>query len=276
MVCFRKQVAIYGKPTLVVSDRGSQLVSANRELREWENWGDLVKDQGIEWRFTPTACPWRNGQAERVIALAKHTLKHTLDSFTLLNFTELETCLMKVASILNKRPLAAKDFRDDNFHPVSPADLLLGRIHGYRPSAPTEFTGDPDVVDMGVRADKLERVVELWWARWTNAAFPLFCPRRKWCQPHRNLQKNDIVMLKPDTKLGPGVFRLGRVLEVVKDDEGMVRTVRLGLRRKRGAAREKAMRCQQGLEESTMAVQRLILIQPATEKWSSDLPDRQQ
>ena len=61
-LCFQKQCAIYGKPALVISDKGSQLVSAGRELEEWEALGEEVKKTGTEWRYTPTACPGGTGR----------------------------------------------------------------------------------------------------------------------------------------------------------------------------------------------------------------------
>ena len=34
LVCFQKQCAIYGRPALIISDRGSQLIAAGKELKE--------------------------------------------------------------------------------------------------------------------------------------------------------------------------------------------------------------------------------------------------
>ena len=148
---------------------------------------------------------------------------------------------------------------------MSPADLLLGRIYGYKPQG-TELTNEnDDIVDFPLRLERLDRMVRLWWERWTAVAFPMFCPRQKWAQAHRNLRENDIVLLKNDSKLGKGEYRLARVLRTIPDEEGVVRTVVIGMRKRRGGGRERAEVCKQGLEESLMAVQRLVLIQPAKE-----------
>ena len=95
--------------------------------------------------------------------------------------------------------------------------------------------------------------------------FPLFCPRRKWTKERRNMTPGDVVLLKPDTKFGKGEFRLGRVLSVLPDPDGYVRTVMLGLRKRRGRGRENRLVCNTELEEVPMAVQRLVVIQASEE-----------
>ena len=271
MLCFAKQSGIYGRPAKIISDKGSQLVGAQRELEEWEAWGNQVKQTGTEWLFTPTACPWRNGQTERCVALAKHTLSHVLEAHTLLSFAELEAALINVADVINKRPLAVRDFGEADFHPVSPSDLLLGRAHGYRPGQGEQAEEHSDQLNLPNRLEAIEELVKQWWRRWVDMAFPLFCPRKRWTQPHRNLSQGDIVMLKNDKKVGKAEYRLARVMEVMRDTEGMVRTVELGMRRRRGGRSERPQDCKQGLERVPMAVQRLVLLQPAGETWERDL-----
>ena len=95
------------------SDQGSQLVATAGEAKEWEGLAREVRDLGITWSFSPVACPWRNGQAERAIGLAKATLKRQLASYELLDYAELETALIRVAAILNQRPLAVRLYSDE-------------------------------------------------------------------------------------------------------------------------------------------------------------------
>ena len=265
MLCFRKQVGIYGRPHLIISDKGSQLIAAGKEVKEWESLGTQVQATGTEWRYTPTACPWRNGQAERCIGLAKHTLLHLIGKHEILNFVELETTLIHVAELLNRRPIAARHFNDHEFHPICPADLLLGRVWGYQPVPHMGEELNTEQVDIPVRLKQVELLVNAWWQRWSAAAFILMCPRRKWTQEKRSLVTGDIVLLKTDSKLGKGEYRLGKVLKTWPDEEGIVRTVTLGMRKRRGQAREGRLVCQQGLEESIIAVQRLVVIQAAEE-----------
>ena len=123
-------------------------------------------------------------------------------------------------------------------------------------------------VNLAPRLEKLERFHQLWWQRWMDAGFSLLTPRLKWSKEKRNLAVGDVVLLKHDKKLGAADFRLAKVLEVMPDQDGMVRSVVIGMRRRRGAAREAATVCKQGLDTMVMGIQRLVVIQPVEEQWS--------
>ena len=74
-------------------------------------------------------------------------------------------------------------------------------------------------------------------------------------QQFRNLQEGDIVLLKYDAKLGPIKFRLARVLALHPDQHGVVSTVTIGLRDRRGKNKEKWNRCGGNLAELAVGVQ---------------------
>ena len=159
-----------------------------------------------------------------------------MEKFELLNYAELETALLEVAAICNHRPLTVRVYDDDTFFPVSPADLLLGKMSGYRGTQARE-EGSPTLSE---RVEKVGRFVQGWWTNWQNSAFQLFTPRGKWCQRVRNLVVGDVVLLQADSKLQKGVYRLAVVEELHPDEWDRVRTVTLALqdRRKRGAIPE--------------------------------------
>jgi hypothetical protein len=79
--------ALRGHPSVVVSDRGSQLTSANNYVTWTKNedpsnwdWDSVVTNgsrRGTEWRFVPAGCQYRNGLAEsRVKALKSNFVSH--------------------------------------------------------------------------------------------------------------------------------------------------------------------------------------------------------
>ena len=251
--CLQRQIAIYGMPQSIHSDQGSQLMAAASDLKEWEGLAEEARKLGITWTFSPAACPWRNGQAERAIGLVKSSLKAQVERSELLDYGELETALIKVAALVNERPLAVRIYADSDYYPISPADLLLGRMGGYKGTA---WEGD---MGLGPRLDKIQRLVDLWWRRWEDQAFLLFTPRKKWRREARNLQSGDIVLLKADKKLGPGNYKLARVAEVHEDEGGLVRTVTLEFKSRR---RQRAPI----LEQIRMAVQRVSVILPMEEQ----------
>ena len=64
--------------------------------------------RGSKWIFTPKACPWRNGQLERCIGLAKTTLARLLKEYSDIDYHQLKGVFARTASILNERPLAVR------------------------------------------------------------------------------------------------------------------------------------------------------------------------
>ena len=253
--CLQRQISIYGVPASIHSDRGRQLVSAASDVREWEGLAEEARKLGISWTFSPVACPWRNGQAERAVGLIKSSLKHQVDSYELLSYAELETALLRIAAIVNQRPLAVRLYSDSDFYPVSPSDLLLGRMAGYG-GTQEERVGE---FELGPRMEKIQRLVELWWRKWEEQAFLLFTPRKKWRLEARPVQEGDIVLLKSDSKLGPGTYRLARIVELHGDEDGVVRTVTLLLKSRR---RQRNV----VMERVVMAIQRLSMLLPKEEQ----------
>ena len=65
-----------------------------------------------------------------------------------------------------------------------------------------------------------------WWEGWYQTVFPSLVPCYKWLQRHRNVQVGDVCLIryKKETR---STYRLGRVHEVKKGTDGLVRTVSL-------------------------------------------------
>merc|ERR1711867_63181 len=126
LLAWDSHVAIYGHPSVVITDRGSQIVAAAGEAPNWDHIQHQTAPRGTCWRFVPPATPWRNGLAERVIGLMKRSLAMQIDSGALLNYAELGVMLHRVASIMNDRPLSARSFSESDFFSITPKDLLLG------------------------------------------------------------------------------------------------------------------------------------------------------
>ena len=60
------------------------------------------------------------------------------------------------------------------------------------------MTGSGDLDERGEPAKQLtvqEEICERWWSKWSDIAFPLLAPRKKWNQEHRNVQQGDVVLL---------------------------------------------------------------------------------
>ena len=125
--------------------------------------------------------------AERAVGMAKSTLSHQLDGNKSLDFAQMEALLLKVSHILNSRPIGARVLTEDDFHPVSRNDLLLGCATRKRETWETEI---PDqAVDPSKTLVAEEELCERWWAEWSRIAFPLLVPRGRWATQHHNLDE---------------------------------------------------------------------------------------
>ena len=266
---YTKFISVYGEPALLISDQGTQLVGAAKNMDQTGiNWDKITAGTakaGTKWMFTPRGCAWRNGMAERAIGMAKQTLSHQLDGYRSLNFHELDALFHQVAKILNSRPIGVRYFTDDNFHAITPNDLLLGRSAGPRKEQEAVLPTDIiEVKDPRQALSAHEELCDRWWAEWSQVAFPLLVPRRRWAKEHRNLCIGDIVLLKYDSKVSKGRYRLARVTQVHPDSVGRVRTVTVGMRPRQ--AKEKPLPYKPKITEFEVGVQRLVVILPIEEQ----------
>lgn len=142
---FRRFCSIHGYPSKVFSDHGTQLVSANKELRSiMANWSDReIKDFCVGgnctflWVHNKSAdAPWQNGCSEALIKSVKRCLVIAINE-SVLSFSELQTVLFEIANLLNERPIGIKPGCDPELGSyLCPNDLLLGRTFNKAISGP--------------------------------------------------------------------------------------------------------------------------------------------
>ena len=232
----------------------------------WDTIRSLTARVGTRWIFTERGCAWRNGTAERAVGLAKTTLQHQLDGNKSLNYAQMDELFFRVANIINSRPTGVRMMTEEIYHPITPNNLLLGRASRPIPQEEDavlqqeEPSDDPNKV-----LTAQEELCEKWWAQWSEVAFPLFVPRKKWHQEHRNVEVGDIVLLRYDSKMSRARYRLARVVLVHPDDCGVVRTVTVHLRPRH--KREKSLPYKaKTMTEFPVAIQRLVVIVPREEQ----------
>ena len=265
-------VAIRGVPRKVVSDRGSQLTSADNYVT-WKESEDPAKwawdeievrsaREGTVWEFVPSGCQWRNGLAESRVKALKSTLAHMLAS-TLINskptitYAALTVVLARAASIVNDRPIGIRSLTDEDMIAITPNQLLVGRTTTTS-SQPTQEEEE----NYGQASRYQEELLSTWWNMWKLQVFPHLLPYHtyKAAKRHRDLVVGDVCLLKYETKVR-GFFQLCRVQDVFKDDHGVVRTVQVKYCPRRD--KDEVNKTKGKLKTSllTIGVQRLVLIQ---------------
>ena len=106
----RRFFAVRGYPHEMLSDSGSQLAGAEKELRlvikDWDiqQLYDFRAYRGMKWRFTTPAAPHQNGCSEALVKASKFALKKATGD-QILTPSELYTCLLEVVNLINQRPI---------------------------------------------------------------------------------------------------------------------------------------------------------------------------
>ena len=263
-------VARVGKPRSVVSDRGSQLVRAGMVLASKEkpenwSWKEIVrKNCAVNWKFVPIGTQHRNGISEATVKVLKKSLHHALKPGTILRYSELITLLAKVAHAINSRPIALASTAEDNqqeefMSPITPNQLLLGTTDENAP--PFQYDESDNLT---ARLAYIASVYKCWWQAWYDQVLPTLIPCKKWKTESRNLEVNDIVFLWYPSSI-QDEYRLAKVVEVMPDENGRVRTVRIAYRKR--DKREKTLPYKpKQLVEEIVSVQRLSVLLPASEQ----------
>ena len=225
---FRRFCSIHGYPSKVFSDHGTQLVSANKELRSiMANWNNREIEDfcvggncTILWIHNKSAdAPWQNGCSEALIKSIKRCLVIAINE-SILSFSELQTVLFEIANLLNERPIGIKPGCDPELgRYLCPNDLLLGRTFNKAVSGPFLQA------DYGRRVAFNRKIIESFWKKWTRDFFPTLLIRQKWHVERRSLKVGDIVFFQDNALIGH--WKLAEVISVDSNKDNRVRDVTL-------------------------------------------------
>jgi hypothetical protein len=251
----------FGAPRLIIVDHGGNLVAA----AERPDWQEVARTSGwsdTEWKITPKGCPWRAGQVERVVGLAKRSLHHILAGQAFSgDFHQLSALLARVSFLLNSRPIATQSFTETDFHLITPNDILLGRAAKPRGEVPAlEELEEPGIVKASLT--HMETVARAWHSSFVKQVWPLLVPRRKWQDRKPDVKVGDVGFLLYTSKFSKPSWRACKVLHTHPDKHGVVRTVTVGLRRKSSGEGREQYR-PRSLAEMVIGVQRLAITVPA-------------
>ncbi|XP_062600981.1 uncharacterized protein LOC134262620 [Saccostrea cucullata] len=227
LMVLRRFVSIRGYPRKMISDAGTQLIAAGKELQkvvhtwDWEDIKNFGKARGMDWQTTKSAdAPWENGCSESLIRSTKLSLETAIGS-AIMTFSELQTVLFEVSNLLNERPIGTKNCDPTEGTYFCPNDLLLGRASTRVP------VGDwDDCKDPRIRWKFVQHMVNTFWRRWTRDFFHTLIIRQKWHHERRNIQNGDIVLVQ-DSNNVRGQWKLAQVSEANPGSDGKVRDVKL-------------------------------------------------
>ena len=229
LCAMRRFLARRGDVRVMRSDRGTNFIGAERELREevekLVEKNDLIQraalEYKIDWKFNPPHASHFGGAWERMIRTIRKILNALLiqQSF---NEETLHTLMCEVECVINNRPLlpVSLDPRDDA--PLTPNHIL--HLNSILP-------GPHDPSDADLQGPRRWRqaayLADQFWRRWRRDYLPLLQQRdRRMTRSQTNLNQGDVVLLVDDL-VPRGVWPLGRVEEALMSNDGKVRTVRV-------------------------------------------------
>ena len=232
LTVLKKFTCLRGFPKKLYSDNGTQLVSANKEMREMViQWNkkeifNFGKFKGLSWVFNKSAdAPWENACSESLIRLVKRSLTRIIGD-SVVSFGELQAVMYEVANVLNERPIGFKPGENlDEGTVLRPNDLLLGRS---TIEAPCGFW-EESINTNRTHAFKI-KIVDLFWKKWMKNYFPTLIVRQKWHVSKRNVQKGDIVLVN-DQNVLRGEWKLAQVVDATHGRDGKTRDVILRYKR---------------------------------------------
>jgi hypothetical protein len=129
--------------------------------------------------------------------------------------------LTQIEGCLNSRPLVALTEDIDNIGYLTPAHFLIGESI----LEPPLFVKGNDM-SFTTRWQLTEKMFKDFWKRWSSDYLQTLQTRSKWQYPTRNLEVDDVVLIKEDN-IPPAKWALGRILETHPGADGRVRVVTL-------------------------------------------------
>ena len=225
LLALSRFVHIRGWPAEIYSDPGSQLLGAERELREaWSQIEvkQLVKkgaQSGTKWIFGPADSPWHQGAAESLIKTVKKCLQYAVHSQRL-TAAEYLTTSYEIANLVNERPIGTRPALDSSINILTPNSLLLGRSSAKNPGLYL-----PDSGNLKTRFQLVRSISDSFWNRWSELYAPSLIKQSKWTRPGRNFLPGDIVLILD--KGFKGGYSLAEVIKTFPGADGMVRKVNL-------------------------------------------------
>ncbi|XP_070549171.1 uncharacterized protein [Ptychodera flava] len=228
----RRFIARRGQVKVLRSDNGTNLVGAERELREAiNNWnqvkiGTALGQKNITWQFNPPSGSHFGGIWERQIRTIRKVLFSLLkEQMVHLNDEALQTLFCEIEAIVNGRPITKVSDDPNDLGALTPNHLLM--LQANQTSPPDVFSKDDCYVRRQWR--QIQYLTDVFWRRWIREYLPMLQERQKWTKPRRNLQVGDIVLVIDNT-IPRNSWPMAKITEIMQDHRGLVRVARVKTR----------------------------------------------
>ncbi|KAL6490189.1 hypothetical protein MHYP_G00005340 [Metynnis hypsauchen] len=229
--------AIRGAVRQIRSDQGTNFVGAKNELTKTLKEVDkdrltaYLAEKQCDFTMNVPDASHMGGVWERQIRTVRSVLSWVLSqSAGRLDDASLRTFFYEAMSIVNSRPLTTDNINDPKgLEPLTPNHLLTMKACVPLPP-PGKFVAEDLYAKKRWR--RVQYLTEQFWGRWRKEYLTNITLRQRWQSPRRNVKIGDIVIVKEEG-IPRNDWRLGRVLDVCKDEDGLVRkaTIQMGNRK---------------------------------------------
>lgn len=234
LIAYRRFVGRRGPVRQLRSDQGTNFVGAKNELQQALSTleHDKIRQEllirncdWIDFKMNVPEASHMGGSWERQIRTVRNVLASLLTQYSAqLDEETFSTFMVEAEAIVNCRPLTVDTINSPQMsEPLTPNHLLTGKTKVIL-SPPGKFQR-ADLYSRR-RWRRVQYLANEFWTRWRKDYLQSLQPRQKWTSPRRNLQVDDIVIIKDDN-LPRNCWKIARVDETYPDGDGLVRKVRL-------------------------------------------------
>lgn len=222
IAAFRSFISTRGAVASICSDNGTNFVGANNWLQNIYKGGQVEKEFNLKWSFITPNAPHHGGLHEAAVKSTKKHLRRVIGQQNL-TFREYHTLLKQVEASVNSRPICPISDDPNDLVALTPGHFLIGE-----PLVMLTEENDLTNVKVGrlTRWQMVQQMNQNFWARWHDEYIMHLAERTKWKNVQRNLQVNDLVIIREDN-LPPSRWSIGRIIETFPAMDGFVRTVKV-------------------------------------------------
>lgn len=216
-----------GEPREWYSDRGTNFIGAERELRklvkqniDFNEVATKIVSPAVKWSFNPPTAAHMGGCWERLIRSIKSALKVMLPPDYTPSPEILASALIEVEAIINSRPLVYISLEDGNQEALTPQHFLLGS------GGDLKSLGNPSADDRILRSHyKTSQIMaQRFWRQWILAYRPTLLMKSKWYEKHPDLREGDIVVILDENDRSRQ-YPSGQIINVHPSRDGHIRSV---------------------------------------------------
>jgi hypothetical protein len=224
--CIRNFMNRRGQPKEILCDNGSNLKSAEKELKnavldiEFDEIASRTQNHKPVGQFTkfiynPPGAPHFGGSWERMVGLVKRCLYQILKEKAPKEDV-LRCALIEAEDMVNSRPLNYVTTLDDSLEAITPNHLLKLRA---RPV----ICPDTNEIDWRKTWSAAQALADAFWKRFVAEYIPTIAKRSKWFDEEKPLKINQLVLIV-DENLKRGEWKRGIVTEVHPGRDGRIRS----------------------------------------------------